>query len=81
MKCPKCWMENPKTANLMDIYKILLKHFPKLKIRKIDNWNGDILSNNYEISNEKARKELNFEPKFTLEKGIKEIIGHEGVGL
>jgi nucleoside-diphosphate-sugar epimerase len=71
----------PETASLMDIYKILSKHFPKLKIKKVENWKGDILSDNYSISNEKAKKELGFEPKYTIEKGIKEIIDHENISV
>lgn len=60
--------ENYKIA---DIAEAIRKHFPGLEVEAIG---GQVQDNrNYSVSSEKARQELGFEPKVSLEQGILEM--------
>jgi len=67
----------PETANLLQILEIIKEYFPKLKVKKVKSWKGDILSSNYQISIERAKSILGYEPKYDLKKGIKKLIDFE----
>ena len=56
---------------LEDIGKKIKKLFPKIKINYLTS-NFD--KRNYRVSTNKAKRVLNFKPKYTLEKGIKNLV-------
>ena len=56
---------------ISQIGKIIKKIYPKIKI---ENQKGNYDKRNYKVSSDKAKKILNFKPKVSIEKGIKDLV-------
>jgi len=63
-----------ETVDLIFLSDIIKGNFPDIEIKYYDNWKGDILSDQYEISNKKIKTDLGFKPEYNLDIGIKEVI-------
>ena len=60
-----------KNITVLQLAKLIIKIIPKIKL-KITNTKFED-NRNYKASSDKAKKELNFKPILTLEKGIEEL--------
>ena len=56
---------------ISQIGKIIKKIYPTIKI---ENQKGNYDKRNYKVSSDKAKKILNFKPKVSIEKGIKDLV-------
>ncbi len=56
---------------ISQIGKIIKKIYPKIKI---ENQKGNYDKRNYKVSSDKAKKILNFKPRISIEKGIKDLV-------
>ncbi len=56
---------------ISQIGKIIKKIYPKIKI---ENQKGNYDKRNYKVSSDKAKKILNFKPRVSIEKGIKDLV-------
>lgn len=62
---------NRENINILDLAQKIKKHFPEAKIIKEDVRFED--ARNYRVENKKAKEILGFQPKLTIDQGIKDM--------
>jgi UDP-glucose 4-epimerase len=67
----------PESESIRGISEIIAKEIPDVKIKNVSTRIGDVTSNVYHISIEKAAKSLEYKPEYDLRKGIRQIIAFE----